>query len=44
MSICSMPTPVNIMGTAFCSTVSSTRRWSISPAASIARIFSRVRS
>ncbi len=43
-SICSMPMPVNIIGTAFCSTVSSTRRSSSSPAASMARIFSRVRS
>ena len=42
-SICSMPMPVNIIGTAFCSTVISTRRSSIAPAASMPRIFSRVR-
>jgi len=43
-STCSIPTPVNIIGTALRWVVSSTRRCSNSPATSIARIFSRVRS
>ena len=41
-TICSMPMPVNIMGTALCSRASSTRRCSNSPVARMARIFSRV--
>ena len=42
-SICSAPIFVNIIGADFCSTAISILRCSISPARSIARIFSRVR-